>query len=94
MAQRADLVARIDEPSHTPLQDLIELVGRLRKVFRGLNRHGRRAATRQANDPQRLPAGSLWGHDVSWALLILPHIHHNRLDLHILIHPLLTTFTA
>jgi hypothetical protein len=46
MAQRADLVARIDEPSHTPVQDLIELVGKLRKIFRGLNRHGRRAATR------------------------------------------------
>jgi hypothetical protein len=46
MAQRADLVARLDEPSHTLVRDLIALVGRLRKVFRGLNRHGRRAATR------------------------------------------------
>jgi hypothetical protein len=46
MTQRAELVVRIDEPSHPLVQALIELAGRLRKVFDGLNRHGRRAATR------------------------------------------------
>jgi hypothetical protein len=49
------------------------------------------AVARTPEEPTTTP---LWCPDTRGVDERLPHIHHNRLNLHILIHSLLTTFTA
>jgi hypothetical protein len=86
MTQRAERMARLDGMRDKPVQDSIEL--------------GRIPTVNPPSEPVvgRTPEGrqqaALWRPDTRSYGDRLPHIHHNRLDLHILIHPLLTAFTA
>src|SRR6266566_3096040 len=47
-----------------------------------------------ARTPEGPTTTALWCPDTRGVDDRLPHIHYNRLDLHILIHPLFTTFAA
>jgi hypothetical protein len=94
LMEYAGLMAHVDAVGNTLMQEMSYLVC----LGSGLVGQSADADNTVSGAVARTPEGpattALWCPDTRGVDDRLPHIHHNRLDLHILIHPLLTTFTA